>query len=189
VNPLYRHQSHFGYCAGELDGVDDVAELDVRLGDAVARAGVVPNRRCGPVALDLHEADQLLNRLDRQHPVIIERQRRLVVAPAREDLPEGVAIGQDNVLVGAVSLLFRDGRPAEPVDHVLSVRLESSEPQLLVVREHLEVLLETSPSRLGGALVRYSHKKSLPLCQKNETAEQVAHVALLFGCFRPARQR
>jgi len=148
----------------------------------------VPRRLGRAVSLDLQEADQLLDRLEREDSTVVERQCRLMVTPTLEDIAKDDAIRQDDVPVGAVPSLLGDASSAKPVTHILSVRLESTEPQLLVVAEHLEVLLETSPSRLGGVLVRHSHKNSLPLCQKMKPQSRSLMRHFYLGVLIPARQ-
>lgn len=126
----------------------------------------MPDRCGGAVALHAKEPGQLLDRVECQDSTVIERERRLVEAAAREHRTERLALGQDHVPVGAVVPLLGDAGAAQSVVDVHRVRLECSEPQLLVVGEHLEVLLEAGPSRFGGVLVRDGHTLSLPRCQK-----------------------
>lgn len=106
----------------------------------------MPDRRGGTVALHAKETGQLLDHLERQDATVVERERRLVEAAAREHRAERLAFGQDHVPVGAVVPLLGDAGATQSVVDVHRVRLECSEPQLLVVTEHLEVLLETGPS-------------------------------------------
>ena len=127
----------------------------------------MPRRLGRAVSLDLQEADQLLDRLEREDSTVVERQCRLMVTPTLEDIAKDDAIRQDDVPVGAVPSLLGDGCSAEPVSHICRVRLEGFKPQLFVVAEHLEMLLETSPSGLGGVPVRHSHKEiTYPFAKK-----------------------